>query len=81
MATIYQLPRKQRPYGPVERMLDDALTTIALTFAREVYGRIVVSDKEIACALRQPVSLAAVLSDIATMFGVEPPAMVEDALE
>lgn len=80
MATITQLQPKTRPYNTLDRAIEDALTAIAYTFARDVYDRPILSDVEIATALRLPVSMAAVLSDIARAFDLDAPAIVEDAL-
>lgn len=80
MATVVQFQPKQRPYSTIDRAIEDALTSIAFDFARGVYDRNVVSDQEIATALRQPVSLASVLADLAAVFGIETPELVEAAL-
>jgi len=66
--------------SPLSRTISDGLEAVALQFAKMVYDANYVSEAQIRAALSQPVSMAAVLDDVARWFGVEVPPIVEESL-
>lgn len=69
-----------KPCRPVSE-IQSVPSGLALAFACEVHEVAMPTSAQVASALRQPVSMASVLADLAAALDVPVPAVVTDALD